>query len=328
LNTPIALWQRQLAEAYSNVDDLCRHLAINPSELPVLPEFRAFPLKVPRGFADCMEKGNPTDPLLRQVLPLSHELQTHPGYNHDPVGDLNAVAQAGVIHKYHGRVLLITTGGCAVHCRYCFRRHFPYGDQQLSARRTTEAVNYIKAHTELKEVILSGGDPLLLSDDKLANLFRQLADIRHIERIRIHSRIPIVLPARVTERFIQILDDLPQQIIMVLHVNHQNELSEDVKKACQRIKQKQITLLNQSVLLQGVNDDDAILCKLSEKLFAYGVLPYYLHYLDKAAGVAHFEVSEHKARQLIQGLQNALPGYLVPKLVMEQSGAAHKIRIA
>jgi len=327
LNTLIAPWQRQLAEAFSNIDDLCRHLAIDPSKLPVLSQFKDFPLRVPRGFADCMEKGNPEDPLLKQVLPLQQELQEYPGFDLDPVGDLNAVTEAGVIHKYHGRVLLITTGGCAVHCRYCFRRHFPYGELQLSNQKIDQALAYIQLHTDISEVILSGGDPLLLNDDKLESLLQRLGMISHIRRIRIHSRIPVVLPARITDRLLETFAKHPQILTLVLHANHQNELSIEVGQACERLKAHRVTLLNQSVLLKGINDDSYTLIQLSEKLFTFGVLPYYLHCLDRAAGVGHFEVAEHEAKRLIRRLQENLPGYLVPKLVREQSGAAYKIRI-
>lgn len=328
MDNPTALWQRQLAEAFSSVDDLCRHLALDATSLPLLPHFKDFPLRVPRGFVACMEKGNPADPLLRQVLPIQDELREFPGYSLDPVGDLDAVKQAGVIHKYQGRVLLIVTGGCAVHCRYCFRRHFPYGDVQLSGQKLQQVIAYISARNEIKEVILSGGDPLLLNDDKLGQILRAIGDIPHVRRIRIHSRIPVVLPSRVTSRLPDILGSLKQPVALVLHANHPNELSAEVADACRRLQQPAITLLNQSVLLKGVNDASETLCLLSEKLFALGVLPYYLHSLDRAAGVGHFEVSEPRALALLQSLQERLPGYLTPKLVKEQAGAAHKIRLA
>lgn len=328
MNNPIAPWQRQLAEAFSSVDALCRHLEIDPSSLPLLPNFKDFPLRAPRGFVDCMEKGNPADPLLLQVLPVQDELRDYPGYSLDPVGDLHAVAEAGVIHKYRGRVLLITTGGCAVHCRYCFRRHFPYGEVRLSSQKINQALAYIAERQEISEVILSGGDPLLLNDDKLESLFQQLGRIAHVRRIRIHSRIPVVLPARITERLLKILGNQPQQTALVLHANHPNELSAEVGAACRLLKTHQVTLLNQSVLLKGINDDSPTLMALSEKLFAFGILPYYLHCLDRAAGVGHFEVPEQKARRLLEDLRKNLPGYLVPRLVQEQPGAAYKIPIA
>lgn len=328
MNTPSADWQYQLAEAFSSVAALCAYLELDVASLPLLPDYKKFPLRVPKSFVDCMQKGNPDDPLLRQILPVNDELLDVPGYSIDPVGDLNALAEAGVIHKYQGRVLLIVTGGCAVHCRYCFRRHFPYNEVQLSGQKLAPALAYISAREDIKEVILSGGDPLLLNDAKIDNLLNQISRIPHVQRIRIHSRIPIVLPARITTDLLTILEALPQQVIMVVHANHGNELSRDVAFACQRLRQHSITLMNQSVLLKGINDDSDTLCKLSEKLFEIGILPYYLHKLDQAAGVGHFEVSEQFARQLILSLQEKLPGYLVPKLVKEQAGAAYKIRLA
>lgn len=328
MNTHPPLWQRQLAEAFSSVADLCRHLRLAPADLPILPHLKEFPLRVPRGFVDCMETGNPNDPLLRQVLPLQDELALYPGYSQDPVGDLNATAATGLIHKYHGRVLLICTGGCAIHCRYCFRRHFPYGEQQLSKQKLQQALAYITARPEITEVILSGGDPLLLSDAKLKPLLTAVSALPQVKRIRIHSRIPVVLPARVSAELLHTLYHLPQQVVLVLHANHANELSPDVASACQNLKRHHVTLLNQSVLLKGVNDNSQSLFQLNEKLFGFGVMPYYLHCLDRAAGVGHFEVPEQQARLLMQSLQERLPGYLVPKLVKEQAGAAHKIRLA
>ena len=328
MNTSTPVWQRQLAEAFSSVDALCRHLKIDPASLPLLPDFKDFPLRVPRGFVDCMEQGNPFDPLLRQILPIQDELQDFPGYSLDPVGDLNAAPLAGVIHKYQGRVLLICTGGCAVHCRYCFRRHFPYNELQLSSQKIRQALDYIISRSEIKEVILSGGDPLLLSDEKLGGLLQNISQIDHVERIRIHSRIPVVLPSRLTDALLKVLASLPQQVVLVIHANHANELSTAVADVCRNLKQHKVTLLNQTVLLKGVNDSSDILCQLSEKLFYFGILPYYLHSLDRASGVGHFEVTEQRAKQLIQSMQETLPGYLVPKLVKEQAGAAHKIRLA
>lgn len=327
MNTTTALWQRQLAEAFSSVDALCRHLEIDPSTLPLLSDYPQFPLRVPRTFVECMKKSNPADPLLLQVLPLQAELQHMPGDSLDPVGDLPAVAEDGLIHKYHGRVLFISTGACAVHCRYCFRRNFPYADIQLSTQKLDQALNYLNAHREIEEVILSGGDPLLLNDEKLNKLLTSVGNIAHVQRIRIHSRIPIVLPARITKGLLETLAALRQQLIVVLHANHPAELSSLVGEACQRLRPV-ATLLNQSVLLKHVNDDSKILCQLSEKLFAFGVLPYYLHSLDRAAGVSHFAVADAEALTLMKQVQAKLPGYLVPSLVREQAGAAHKIRLA
>lgn len=327
MTSPTADWQRQLAEAFTSVDQLCRHLQLDPGSLPLLADYQNFPLKVPRSFVDAMEIGNPDDPLLKQVLPIQAELIDYPGFSDDPVGDLAASAGAGVIHKYHGRVLLIATGGCAVHCRYCFRRNFPYGEQQLTRQKLEQAITYIASRPEIGEVILSGGDPLLLSDDKLGQLIQRIAAIGHVKRLRIHSRIPIVLPARITPTLLQLIKDCKLRMVMVSHANHGNELSVEVGHALQRLNEAGITLLNQSVLLAGVNDNAEILAQLSDKLFEIGVQPYYLHLLDRARGTGHFEVSAERASQLLADLQQRLPGFLVPKLVREQAGAAHKISL-
>ena len=320
----ITPWQRSLAEAFSDVEALCRHVRIDPETLPLLPGFKAFPLRVPRGFADLIEPGNPDDPLLRQVLPLQQETLDYPGYSHDPVGDLQAVATPGLIHKYAGRVLLIATGACAIHCRYCFRRNFPYAELQLSGQKLQQALAYIVARDEIGEVILSGGDPLLLNDDKLGHLLRQLGGIPHLKRIRLHSRVPVVLPSRITPDLLDHLTNTGKQLVLVLHANHRNELSPEVGAACAQLQQRRITLLNQSVLLKGVNDDGDSLCRLSEQLLAFGVIPYYLHMLDHASGTGHFAVEEERALAIHRHMRRYLPGYLVPKLVKEHAGAAYK----
>lgn len=321
-------WQQQLAEAFNNIEDLCRYLQLSPDDLPVsVAATENFALRVPLSFAACMEKGNPHDPLLRQVLPIKEELFAYPGFNHDPVGDLAAAAQTGVLHKYYGRVLLINTGSCAINCRYCFRRNFPYADLQLSKQKEETAVQYIQADDSISEVILSGGDPLLLSDARLSRLIQQLNAIKHVKRIRIHSRLPIVLPARITGEFLNTLTESPKQIVIVVHCNHANEISDRVIAACNLLKTSGITVFNQSVLLKGINDNAEVLCELSERLFSHGIIPYYLHLLDKATGTGHFEVSEQQALILIRQVQATLPGYLVPKLVKEQAGAASKLSI-
>ncbi|MDP1663886.1 MAG: EF-P beta-lysylation protein EpmB [Methylobacter sp.] len=318
-------WQQQLAEAFNNIEDLCRYLHLSPDDLPVsVAAAENFPLRVPLSFAACMEKGNPHDPLLRQVLPIKEELFAYPGFSHDPVGDLASATQTGVLHKYHGRVLFINTGSCAINCRYCFRRNFPYADLQLSKQKEDAAIKTIQNDTSISEVILSGGDPLLLSESRLARLIKQLDGIKHLKRIRIHSRLPIVLPARITDDFINTLTQSPKQIIIVMHCNHANEINDRVIAACNSLRNSAITLFNQSVLLKGVNDNAEVLCELSEQLFSHGIIPYYLHLLDKATGTGHFEISEAEALALMRQVQAALPGYLVPKLVKEQAGATSK----
>ncbi len=318
-------WQQQLSEAFNSIEGLCHYLHLPVDALPVSNTAATnFPIRVPLSFAACMEKGNPDDPLLKQVLPTQEELIAYPGFSNDPVGDLQATAQTGVIHKYHGRVLLINTGSCAINCRYCFRRNFPYSELQLSKQSELAAINYIRQDRSLSEVILSGGDPLLLNDARLAKLLEQLDGIEHIKRIRIHSRLPIVLPARITDEFIKTLQKSSKQIVIVVHCNHANEINDRVITAFNTLKGHSITLFNQSVLLKDVNDRVDTLCALSEKLFHHGVIPYYLHLLDKAAGTGHFEVAETQAVELIKEVQATLPGYLVPKLVKEVAGQHSK----
>ncbi len=319
-------WQQELAEGFNNIQKLCQYLNISHSHDNFLTT-ADFPLRVPVEFVDRMEKGNINDPLLRQVLPLKDENITLPGFNKDPVGDVNAITETGVIHKYHDRVLLITTGSCAINCRYCFRRNFPYSEFQLSNNKTSHAISYIKNNPNITEVILSGGDPLLLSDEKLYKLLFQLEQIENIKRIRVHSRIPVILPSRITTDFCDMLSKISKPIVLVVHSNHANELNLNVHLACEKIKKANITLLNQSVLLKDINDSTEQLCRLSEKLFALGIMPYYLHLLDKATGTGHFEVDQETAIALMNQVKQQLPGYLVPKLVREQAGAANKILI-
>lgn len=314
-------WRQQLAEAFTDITALCAYLRLPIEQLPVsAAAAKSFPLKVPLSFAEAIEKGNPFDPLLRQVLPVADEMLAYPGYSGNPVGDLQAAQVPGVLHKYHGRVLLINTGTCAVHCRYCFRRAFPYGEMQLGKEKELGALHYLRENPDVSEVILSGGDPLLLGDDRLRHLLRQLADIAHVKRIRIHSRLPIVLPARVTPALLDALMPGSKRVVLVVHCNHQNEITARVSEACDSLARGGIVLLNQAVLLRGVNDDADALAALSERLFDNGVLPYYLHLLDKVSGAGHFEVGRDEALALMRQLQARLPGYLVPKLVEEIAG--------
>jgi EF-P beta-lysylation protein EpmB len=318
-------WQQQLRSAIKSVDELCRYLQLDQNDLPVsLTAAEQFQFKVPLSFAASMEKGNPNDPLLKQVLPIHEETVIYPGFSHDPVGDLQAAATSGVLHKYRGRALFITTGSCAINCRYCFRRNFPYAELQLSKAKEKAAIQYIREDTSLSEVILSGGDPLLLSDDRLRELIQQIEKIDHVKRIRIHSRLPIVLPARITDELLVTLSQSPMKIVLVIHCNHANEINDRVVNEFKRLKHHGIVVFNQAVLLKGINDRADILCRLSETLFAQNVIPYYLHLLDKASGTGHFEVSEPDARALMIEIQASLPGYLVPRLVRERAGALAK----
>jgi EF-P beta-lysylation protein EpmB len=274
-----------------------------------------------------MEKGNLDDPLLRQVLPIAEELETTEGFSTDPVGDLAASIQPGLLHKYHGRALLITTGACAINCRFCFRRHFPYAESGGLETRWHEIIKQLGHTPDIQEVILSGGDPLMLSDDRLSAFIQSLEAIPHVKRLRIHSRLPIVLPERVCDSLLQWLSETRLQTVIVVHCNHPNELGTQAQEALGRLRETNITLLNQSVLLRGVNDSPAVLMKLSESLFDNGVLPYYLHLLDRVQGAAHFDVAPKVIQKLEQMLRTQLPGYLVPRLVREEATAPAKTPI-
>lgn len=322
---PLPDWQLALAQAVTDPAELLSLLNLDSALLPAAQAAaKLFPLRVPRGFVARMQPGNPADPLLRQVLPLGAELQETQGFGADPVGDLTSRVAPGVLHKYEGRALLIATGACAVHCRYCFRRHFPYGEELASAGQWHAAVAAIRADSSIREVILSGGDPLSLNDRRLRDLGRQLEQIPHVTRLRIHSRQPIVLPERVDAGLLAWLGSMRLQTVMVLHANHAKEIDTSVRRACRALTQTGVRLFNQSVLLQGVNDSVPSLVDLSETLFDAGIQPYYLHLLDRVQGAAHFEVSEVQAQRLMRELIAALPGYLMPHLVREISGRASK----
>jgi EF-P beta-lysylation protein EpmB len=279
-----------------------------------------FPLRVPRGFIDRMRHGDPHDPLLRQVLPLDDEDRIVPGFGLDAVGDTAARAASGVIRKYRGRALLVATGSCAIHCRYCFRRHFPYAEETAAAGGWSDAISLVATDASIDEVILSGGDPLSLATSKLAELTDALAAVPHLKRLRIHTRLPTVLPERVDAALLGWLRALPWPVTVVVHVNHANEFDANVDAALAGLRGTGATLLNQAVLLRGVNDSVDALADLSERSFASGVLPYYLHQLDRVAGTAHFEVDDAKARSLHAALAARLSGYLVPRLVREVAG--------
>ncbi|NUO77211.1 MAG: EF-P beta-lysylation protein EpmB, partial [Lysobacter sp.] len=279
-----------------------------------------FPLRVPRGFVARMRAGDPHDPLLRQVLPLDQELRPMPGFSLDAVGDGLAKAGDGVIRKYRGRALLVTTGSCAIHCRYCFRRHFPYAEETAAAAGWRGAIDLIAADPGIDEVILSGGDPWSLATPKLAELTDALAAVPHLKRLRIHTRLPVVLPERVDAPLLAWLRALPWPVTVVLHANHAQEFDASVDAALAALRATGAVLLNQAVLLRGVNDSVEALADLSERGFRAGVLPYYLHQLDRVQGAAHFEIDDERARALHRALAARLSGYLVPKLVREIAG--------
>ena len=319
-------WQQLWREAITDPLELLSVLGLEARAAELLANAdTGFAVRVPRGFVARMRHGDPNDPLLLQVLPGIDELTKTPGYFSDAVGDLDARAAPGLLHKYEGRALLIATGSCAINCRYCFRRHFPYAEETAASGHWRSAVAHLAADASINEVILSGGDPLSLSTAKLAELTDALADIPHVRRLRIHTRLPIVLPERIDEEFIEWMTRLPLQRVVVLHANHANEIDASVAIACRKLGDAGVTLLNQSVLLRRINDRVETLAVLSERLFDCGILPYYLHQLDRVQGAAHFEVPDSIAVELIDALRACLPGYLVPRLVRETAGATSKL---
>jgi len=321
LSSPVAAdWRELWRDAITDATELLQAVGL-ADRVGLLPAGNAgFALRVPRGFVARMRHGDAHDPLLLQVLPQLAETDTAPGFVMDAVGDLAARESQGVLHKYHGRALLIASGSCAINCRYCFRRHFPYGEEIAATGQWRQAIEHLQSDPSITELILSGGDPLALATAKLDDLTRALAGLPQVIRLRIHTRLPIVLPERIDAAFCRWLAELPLQKVVVLHANHANEFDASVDAACRALREAGATLLNQSVLLRGVNDDAAALVALSERMFAAGVLPYYLHQLDRVQGAAHFEVGDARAQELIAAMRAQLPGYLVPRLVREVAG--------
>jgi EF-P beta-lysylation protein EpmB len=317
-------WRQLWRDAVTDVGELLALLGLESLAERLPPADAGFALRVPRGFVARMRHGDAGDPLLLQVLPQLAELDEVPGFVTDAVGDMEARAAQGVLHKYHGRALLIASGSCAINCRYCFRRHFPYGEEMAAAGQWRQALEHLRQDPSISELILSGGDPLALATTKLEELSRGLAELPHVTRLRIHTRLPVVLPERIDASFLDWLGALPLQKVVVLHVNHANEIDASVEAACARLRDAGTTVLNQSVLLGGINDDAGTLADLSERLFTAGVLPYYLHQLDRVRGTAHFEVDDVRAQALMDMLRSRLPGYLVPKLVREVGGDLSK----
>lgn len=319
-------WQTDLRAAVRDAHQLCRRLGL-PAELADAAAGGAaeFPVFVPPAYLARIRHGDPHDPLLRQVLPVADETTDTPGFSRDPVADELATLQPGVLQKYAGRALLITTGACAVHCRYCFRRHFPYEEVPHSTAAWDTTLTTIAADDSLQEVILSGGDPLMLLDDRLATLVEKIAAIGHVTRLRVHTRLPVMIPSRVTDELIAWLTGTRLTPVVVIHANHARELDDAVADCLSQLRQAGITLLNQAVLLRGVNDSTAALAALSERLIEIGIVPYYLHQLDRVAGAAHFEVPIKRGRKIIGELRARLPGYMVPKYVQEIPGQPSKI---
>ncbi|MCC5887854.1 MAG: EF-P beta-lysylation protein EpmB [Gammaproteobacteria bacterium] len=322
-------WRTLLATAVTDSAELLRRLELSQHPLAAtLQPGPSFPVRVPEPYLACMRRGDPEDPLLRQVLALADEAHPVPGFSTDPLGEAGQNPLPGLLHKYRGRALLIAAGGCAVHCRYCFRRHFPYGENNPGRRGLEAALGYLAAHPDIREVILSGGDPLMLDDEALGWLVQRLEQIPHLTRLRIHTRFPVVIPQRLTPQLVALLAGTRLRSVVVLHVNHARELGTGVTAAVLPLRQAGIPLFNQAVLLKGVNDDLATLIDLCEQSFDAGIQPYYLHLLDRVAGAAHFEVPVAEARRLYEDLASGLPGYLLPRLVRERAGAPGKVVLA
>lgn len=323
-------WLQQLADVITEPAELLEYLALSDS-----PEWqkghdarRLFALRVPYAFARRMKKGDPNDPLLLQVMTSASEFIATPGYSTDPLEEQDdAIAVPGLLHKYINRALLLVKGGCAVNCRYCFRRHFPYQENQGNKANWRHALDYIRQQPELDEIIFSGGDPLMAKDHELAWLLDEIETIPHIKRLRIHSRLPVVIPARITEALIQRFSQSRLQILLVTHINHANEIDPELCDAMTRLKRANVTLLNQGVLLRGVNDNADTLAKLSNALFDAGIMPYYLHVLDRVQGAAHFMVPDDEARLIMRELMTKVSGYMVPKLTREIGGEPSKTTI-
>jgi L-lysine 2,3-aminomutase len=323
-----ASWQGAMKNAIRDSNLLCKALQIAPSEMRLSPDGESqFPVFVPLEFLSRMQPGNPKDPLLLQVLPRAQESITNPFFNKDPVGDSNAERVPGLLHKYHGRVLLIVSGACAIHCRYCFRRHYPYGSAPKQFEHWLPALEYIQKDESIHEVILSGGDPLTVSDHSLARMSEMLNDIPHVRRLRIHTRLPVVIPQRVNDSLCEWLEQSRHSVWIVLHINHANEIDNEMVLAIERLKGAGCTLLNQSVLLKEVNDNLSAMQALCEKLIDCGVVPYYLHQLDRVSGAGHFEVAPATGLSIMDELSKLLPGFAVPKYVQEICGADSKTSV-
>jgi len=320
-------WKKLLSNAVSSPFELLFRLNLSIDDLPysILAEHQ-FVQKVPAPFIERMEKGNPHDPLLRQVLAVSDENQEAVGFVSDPLKEQESKIP-GLLHKYRSRVLVMLSTTCAINCRYCFRREFPYQEHQAGRSGWQAIFDYLTTHPEVNEVILSGGDPLAVNDSYLADFIQQLANIPTVIRVRIHTRLPLVIPQRVTQGLINALTQTRLQPVVVLHINHPNEMGELFTKAAKRLHQSGIHLLNQSVLLAGVNNNSTTLAELSEKLFAHHIQPYYLHQLDKVSGAHHFAVEDTQAVKIMQELNSLLAGFLVPKLVREEAGKTSKTPI-
>ncbi|WP_371374157.1 EF-P beta-lysylation protein EpmB [Thalassotalea aquiviva] len=320
-------WQKELANVVTDPTKLLSMLEISiPEQEQHFAARKLFPVRVPRPFLKKMKKGDINDPLLLQVLPQKQEFLKLPGYVSDPLEEHNTVAE-GLLHKYTHRVLMIVKAGCAINCRYCFRRHFPYQDNSPNKQRWQQALDYISQHSEINEVIFSGGDPLMANDQHLGWLIKQIEAIEHVKRLRIHTRLPVVIPNRITQDLVDTLAQSRLKPVIVFHINHANEIDQDFIDAIEPLRAKRIAMFNQSVLLRGINNNSNTLVALSEALFDAGILPYYLHVLDPVEGAAHFDIPESEAIAIANEMMAILPGYLMPKLVREIPGESNKTPI-
>jgi len=321
-------WKLELSNAIESVHQLLHILELDPAKLNLSEAaIRQFPLRVPLPFVEKMKKGDPKDPLLLQILPVSQEEHLDPDYQLDPLEELNSNPVPGLIHKYTNRVLMIGAQACAVNCRYCFRRHFPYQENRISSQQLDNIIEYIENHPEVDEVILSGGDPLVNNDAQLSKIIQRLNNIPHVERLRVHTRLPVVIPSRVNDQMLAWVTESRCPVTFVFHVNHPNEINNDLAEAIQKLRVAGCTVLNQAVLLKGINDQIETLLELSKKLFSAGALPYYLNLLDKVQGSQHFDVPEKDALTLIEKMMKNTSGYLVPKLVRESPDIPYKLPI-
>lgn len=318
-------WQSQMINSVRDVGELCQLLGLSPEKLNLSDEAaRQFPVTVPRAFVSLMEPNNPNDPLLLQVLNQNKEDLRPQGFSSDPIDESRFMVAPGLIHKYHGRVLMVVSGKCAINCRYCFRRSFPYSENNPGRSQWQQAFDYIKEDSNLTEVIFSGGDPLSAPDNHLNWLVEQLESIAHLKRLRIHTRLPVVIPERICDDMLEWLEKTRLKVQFVLHINHPNEISSSLGTAIQRLSHLGIHTLNQSVLLKGINDHAETLQTLQERAFDAGILPYYLYLLDPVEGASHFEVSRETAVDLVNQIRSKLPGYLVPRLAVEIPGKTNK----
>ena len=318
-------WRTQLRNAYRSPAQLLKALAFSDEDIiNMVADEQGFTTLVPQAFVAKMSNNDANDPLLLQVLANADEAIEDTNFVSDPLQEASFNPQPGVVHKYHGRALLITAGHCAINCRYCFRRHYPYAEQRRGRDQWQQSLAYIADHNDIEEVILSGGDPLALTDAALFDLISAIEGIKHIKRLRIHSRLPIVLPARITNELCNRLKGSRLTCVMVVHANHANELGEDVAQACDLLRHSKVQLLNQSVLLNRINNSLDSLKQLSERLCDIGVMPYYLHLPDHVAGTTHFFVNVERGQDLIQQMRACMPGYLVPKLAREEPGQLNK----